>query len=1163
MSDLSNFLDEQLERLTKKTSLCLVTGTQNKRRKPRSYLDVLAELKSPKPRTTDYFQKSKSLSNIETFLSETMNKSKNTGTNSNTRSSFALDPMMNRSKSAVPNKRSNLKYISNKTNERKINNNPNNGSSVKKIKKSLTKLKISLKTKNQIPITTVSKKKKRYETRKRFESRKKAEQNQSMHSNTTIKDLFKKPSKTLRDNVNEQTHFQTNGTQVSLQYQKKGIPKLSKGTQEGIVYHFLTNESLDLEIFSTFLLIYENFMSKYELFGYFAKYFDFEIAKFDLNCLFEKIQRPIIQDRILKLLQIWASQQVGDFSGETKWIQETVHPFIESKIGAINAEASTELKICIERQVKSRSLKDAYASYSSLFGKNKPSKNNSYQGKIKFQNLSAQVIAAQMTLQALDQFCKLDLKEFSRDRKCGDWEQCQKSLPTLFNYLNYLELTTGWICTTILSESKLSNRVSRIEKWLEVSQILVKLNNYQHLFCIMSALQSLPVARLDTTWANVPNNSKRMLDKLRTITNKKNNFRKYRSLLKNSQLPFIPLIDLLLYDISFIGYQEKSYFDNNQKILNINKFLKIGKVIKKIKYFQQSVYFDVFPIKQLQKFFVGIQPWSKEKLFKRSKKIEKNTEMKYVHLLFEKNQTNNNPKTGNSNNNNHNHNNNKNNSNFDENKINDSNCLNGNLRKPLLNNNQIMIDEIREEEVFLNKFSEIDERFAVIERNDLPNTQSNNNKGLANTCINVIGGTIEWLVEYLCSEKGSNPLYLNTFLLTYQTFTTGTELLLLLKERFLMKPPENLEGKSLRLFKNKIINTVKFKVFNVLNQWMRTHSTDFGPDTGLDDELLLFIEQDILNDPDMKKSGIVLKGILNKLKNNNYIFSSNARKYGKISPMGQSSNNLNRNSPKPIIPKLLSNEQQLTFMDINEKEFMRQITLMEFDLYQKIKPREFLNQAWTKKNKEQLAPNICNFTKFFNLISNWMANEILSHEKLKNRVNCLGKFITIGHLSKKIGNFNFVQEIIAGLSSSGVFRLKKTWKALPNKLKNLWVDLNQLMRGETNYKVIRQILQTIDPPALPYIGMFLTDLVFIDDGNPDNLKSIGYRSNFNSNTFINFEKRQKTARIIATIQQFQHIPFNFQRIEVIQNFISNSTNALVDNTTLYQRSLVVEPRTKK
>ncbi|KAJ3424243.1 guanine nucleotide exchange factor [Anaeramoeba flamelloides] len=1191
MSDLSDLLDEQLERLTKSTNFSNFQEKENKRTKPRSYLDVLEEFKSSKTKITSTFRKSKSSFNIDSFISQTLNRSKSTSTNiclntdlnkktiSNPK--FEIDDLIKSNKNKTINLTSNINANINTTNERKINNNlNNNANSVKKIKKSLSKLKISLKTNEPtnlpISIFTISKQKQRYHTRKRFENKQISHQSQSKYSNITINDLLKRPTKALRDNLNEQRYFQNNGTDITLHYQKKGVPCVSKGSNESIIYHFLTNESLDLEMFSVFLLVYESFMSKYELFGYFVKYFDFEIAKSNFNYLFKKIKKPIIQDRILKLLQIWTRHQVKDFDENSNWIRETVHPFLESRIGAINLSVSRKLKICIERQVKSRTLRDLYASYGSLFEKNKHSRNNSYQGKIKFQNLSSQVIAAQMTLNALQQFYELDLKEFNKYQNWDDEQNLQSNLPKLFNYLNYLQRTTGWICTTILSESKVSNRVSRIAKWLEVSQILMKLNNYQHLFCIMSALQSLPVTRLDATWASVPNNSKRALDKLRTITNKKNNFRKYRSILEGSQLPFIPQIDLLLYDISLIDYQEKSYFDNNRSILNINKFLKIGKVIKKIKNFQQSVYFDISPIKQLQKFLIGVQPLSNEKLLKRSKKIEKITQMKFVHLLFEKNENANTNENANENGNesnqqkivnqnrrNGNNKANKKNQNFDEDAILQLNCLNGDLRKKIVDHKQIMIDEIREEEDFLKKFSEIDERFAIIERYEITSNTKTRNKKIANSNINVIGGTLEWLVEYLCSEQGSNPLYLNTFLLTYQTFTTGSELLLLLKERFLMKPPENLEGKALRLFKDKIINTVKFKVFNVLNQWMRTHSSDFGPNTGLDEELLAFIEQDILNDPFMKKSGIVLRGVLNKLKNNNYVFASNARKYGQMaSPISKSTNSLNKGLPKPIIPRLLPDEQELAFTDINGMEFSRQLTLMEFDLYQKIKHREFLNQAWTKKNKEELAPNITNFTRSFNLFSNWMANEILSHDKLKNRVNCLGKFIKIGYHLKKIGNFNSVQEIIAGLSSSGVFRLKQTWNALPNKLKNIWVDLNQLMRGATNYKVIRQILTTIDPPALPYIGMFLTDLVFIDDGNANNMKSVGSKNNFNTN-LINFEKRQKTARIIATIQQFQHIPFNFQKVEIIQNFISQHINVAYDTKKLYQRSLVVEPRMKK
>ena len=41
--------------------------------------------------------------------------------------------------------------------------------------------------------------------------------------------------------------------------------------------------------------------------------------------------------------------------------------------------------------------------------------------------------------------------------------------------------------------------------------------------------------------------------------------------------------------------------------------------------------------------------------------------------------------------------------------------------------------------------------------------------------------------------------------------------------------------------------------------------------------------------------------------------------------------------------------------------------------------------------------------------------------------------------------------------------------------------------SQNNYKRCRDRLSTIPTPAVPYIGVFLKDLTFICDGNPDYL----------------------------------------------------------------------------
>ena len=103
------------------------------------------------------------------------------------------------------------------------------------------------------------------------------------------------------------------------------------------------------------------------------------------------------------------------------------------------------------------------------------------------------------------------------------------------------------------------------------------------------------------------------------------------------------------------------------------------------------------------------------------------------------------------------------------------------------------------------------------------------------------------------------------------------------------------------------------------------------------------------------------------------------------------------------------------------------------------------------------------------------------------------------------------------------------------------------MSHEGSYREYREILHHCDPPTIPYLGTYLTDLTFIEDGNQNM-----------DGTLINFDKRYKIAAVIGEIQQYQKIGYDFSPYPQIQFWLTELE--AVDEEEAYSISLKVEPR---
>ncbi|ELR16435.1 nucleotide exchange factor RasGEF, putative, partial [Acanthamoeba castellanii str. Neff] len=146
---------------------------------------------------------------------------------------------------------------------------------------------------------------------------------------------------------------------------------------------------------------------------------------------------------------------------------------------------------------------------------------------------------------------------------------------------------------------------------------------------------------------------------------------------------------------------------------------------------------------------------------------------------------------------------------------------------------------------------------------------------------------------------------------------------------------------------------------------------------------------------------------------------------------------------------------------------------------------KLLNQSWNSTKLAYRAPNVRAMINRANSVSFWVANMILLQEKAKDRKKVSEKFIQLAECLRKINNFNTLMGIIAGLNTASVNRLKAIKTDMSKKLLSSFQKMETLMHPQSAFKNYRESLHEASPPCIPYLGVYLTDLTFIEDGNPD------------------------------------------------------------------------------
>ena len=94
---------------------------------------------------------------------------------------------------------------------------------------------------------------------------------------------------------------------------------------------------------------------------------------------------------------------------------------------------------------------------------------------------------------------------------------------------------------------------------------------------------------------------------------------------------------------------------------------------------------------------------------------------------------------------------------------------------------------------------------------------------------------------------------------------------------------------------------------------------------------------------------------------------------------------------------------------------------------------------------------------------------------------------------RNLQNWSSVVQIRAAFNSAPIHRLKKSFAEIPSDLLAEWKEVEGLTAPDGNYHKLRSVVESCQPPCVPYLGVYLSDLTFIDDGNKDTFVQNGIK----------------------------------------------------------------------
>ena len=411
----------------------------------------------------------------------------------------------------------------------------------------------------------------------------------------------------------------------------------------------------------------------------------------------------------------------------------------------------------------------------------------------------------------------------------------------------------------------------------------------------------------------------------------------------------------------------------------------------------------------------------------------------------------------------------------------------------------------------------------------------------------VAAANIQTVVDLLFFRHGADPQYVATFFLCFRHVMTAPEVMARMIECFDTPPVDPRDRVDGGTATEESATEIRFRIVQALQLWVESHWYDFHvhPELVEDLEALLERASDLAgHEAVMKEMGKEMKATIKKSKSDAKAAIKAYRKRKEEKEEGGSS--LSKKAKKRSLINFVTQVDSAT-------DFADEITRVDQAMLEALRPEAFTLQLWGTyegdEYVEALKDRLDELVERFNFISSWVGSEIVLKPDQESRVSALKALVDVGARLLELENYNALMAVVSGLNSAAIQRLKRVWAALPSSKMAVMTNLELVMDPQNNYGAYRNRNKPLT--AIPFVGLYLKDLTFQNDGNPKRVE----------NRLTNVDKWRHINRSVRSVLAFASQSLGLPRKKAAEKYLAVAQ--ILDDNTLYEFSLLAEPRVKK